>query len=620
MKLVSTEEERTLLQSFVAISVVASGWMDLEGNWLAVNTALCMLSGFTEAEWLVTGPVGPVLLMLEHRIVSPLECIAESKPGQVAKLIHRHGSTEVGLYWNPIETPSGHSTGYLVQFKEIIPAPQEHGDFKQRSPKEFMLERALHVSKQHYKSLFEHHPDAVFSLDLHGRFITMNGSFERIAGFSADEMFQTLFMNRIGSDDRPTALDFFRQAVSGAAQEFMGRILHKNGSMLDARIYFLPIQVERETLGVYGIAKDITEEKRLLENLRSSREQHRLIEENTFDLFFRLDLEGQILYISPSCERMLGYKQEEMLGLDSKGFVHPDDLSYMIETFDSQQARGSESTLHSFRFIHKNGSYVWMESMNTLIRDIHSGEVTSMLSVARDITVRKEAEELMLRSEKLLMAGQLAAGIAHEIRNPLTSIKGFLQLLSSQLRDKQDYIGIMRSELNRIEAITSELLLLAKPHAKSFRELDVRELLRQVASIMEPQAILNNVVIELICGNEPLPIQCDENQLKQVFINFVKNAIEAMPAGGQIQVRIERKQQLAVVSVQDQGCGIPEERLASIWQPFFTTKEKGTGLGLMVSYSIIENHHGTIQVASRQGIGSTFVIQLPILHGHAAQE
>ncbi len=616
LEAVSSESEWDLFQSFTQMSAIGIGWMDKQGNWLMVNEVLCKTSGYTEQEWLMPESVEHVLFLIEDRIVSPLEGILEGNSGKIVKLIHKKGFTELELHWNEITMPVSKISGYMVQFKEIPRGKSDLTALEQRSIKETKLARALHVNKQHYKSLFEHHPDAVFSLDLQGRFLTMNESCERITGFSSNELFQTLFINRIHTEDWAKAIEFFSLSINGKAQQFSSRVLHKNGCILELMTYFLPITVEGGVMGVYGIAKDITKEKQLLEKLRESQEMHRVIEEHSFDLIFRCNLMGSFLYISPSCNKLLGYSQDELLGTDIASLIHPDDVSNIAQQFFQQRDSEIISTLYCSRFRHKDGRFVWMESMTTLVRENISGSINGVLCVMRDISERKDAEELLLRSEKLLMAGQLAAGIAHEIRNPLTSIKGFLQLLSSQMKDKRDYVDIMKSELNRIESITSELLLLAKPHSQAFRVQEFHTLIQQVVSIMEPQAILNNVEIHFSHSEGDLLIRCDENQLKQVFVNFIKNAIEAMPSGGVVQVRLERQGDNAIVSVTDQGCGIPEEKLTTIWQPFYTTKEKGTGLGLMVSYSIIENHNGSIHVSSRTNIGTTFTVRMPLKATH----
>ncbi|MFF2483155.1 ATP-binding protein [Paenibacillus sp. NPDC058071] len=232
--------------------------------------------------------------------------------------------------------------------------------------------------------------------------------------------------------------------------------------------------------------------------------------------------------------------------------------------------------------------------------------------IIRDISERKKNEELLINSEKLYIAGQLAAGIAHEIRNPLTSLKGFLQLISSGRTENKNYFGIMKTELVRIESIVSELLMLSKPQIYDFIPLDIRKVLKDTSILLETEATLHDIEMKLQLGNAPLWVKGVENQMKQVFINVIKNAIEAMSSGGSIEVRatLENDGQVAVY-IKDEGPGMEKEQLSKIGQPFYTTKEEGTGLGLMVTYKIVDNHQGTITADSEKGEGTVFRIRFP---------
>lgn len=230
--------------------------------------------------------------------------------------------------------------------------------------------------------------------------------------------------------------------------------------------------------------------------------------------------------------------------------------------------------------------------------------------ILRDLSEHKHAEELMIRSEKLSVAGQLAAGIAHEIRNPLTAIKGFLQLMHGEIEKDNQYFEIIFSELNRIEMILSELLMLAKPQETVFEKANVKTILLEVVTLLETEAILRNIVIEKKFSDENQEVVCDKNQLKQVFINLIKNAIEAMPNGGTVTISTKSENFSIVIEIKDEGEGIPKELLERLGEPFLTTKEKGTGLGLMITYKIVENHKGTIDVSSSEK-GTVFTIKLP---------
>ncbi|OBY78179.1 PAS domain-containing sensor histidine kinase [Paenibacillus sp. KS1] len=235
------------------------------------------------------------------------------------------------------------------------------------------------------------------------------------------------------------------------------------------------------------------------------------------------------------------------------------------------------------------------------------------IGVYQDITDRSKEEERMLQSEKLSIVGQLAAGIAHEIRNPLTSINGFLKLMRTMKTDKEQYFDIVESELKSIEVIANELLILAKPNVVNSRRTDLIHLMEQIIAFMSVQSTLKNSNIVTDLSEEALWVDCEPNQIKQVFINLIKNAIEAMSGGGNIYVRAKLEGDYAAISIQDEGCGIPADKVSRLGQPFYTTKDTGTGLGLMVSYNIIDKHGGSIEVDSVIGVGTTFIIRLPLV-------
>lgn len=232
------------------------------------------------------------------------------------------------------------------------------------------------------------------------------------------------------------------------------------------------------------------------------------------------------------------------------------------------------------------------------------------VALSRDITDKKEAEEIFVRSEKMSVAGQLAAGIAHEIRNPITSLKGFLQLLQTGIEGKAEYFRIMEEEIEKIQTITSELLFISKPLTNEIQNESIAELLNDICTLLGSQARLYDITIQLNFDNE-MYINCDRSQIKQVFINIIKNAIEVMEEGGIIQVNVKDQHPFVAVDVIDEGSGIPDEIIDKINEPFFTTKKNGTGLGLMITNQILEKHLGKLEVFQNDTVGSTFRVLLP---------
>ncbi|WP_167568905.1 PAS domain S-box protein [Brevibacillus migulae] len=365
--------------------------------------------------------------------------------------------------------------------------------------------------------------------------------------------------------------------------------------------------------GIAVLFHDITELKRDVAKykkaemlLRESEELYRFISENSQDIISYSTPDGIIRYVSPAIRTVLGYEPEDVIGENNLDYYHEDDLKMLAE-MDFQ-----EKQVFACRFRHKDGHYVWMENSVKQIRN-EQGEVEKILETCRDISERRASEEYLRRTEKLTMAGQLAAGIAHEIRNPLTAIKGFLDMMLQGQKLKDEYLGIMKSEINRIEAILNELLMLAKPQDMKVQDKNLQDILLQVVLLLETEAHMKNVTITTRLEEPSLIIKCDENQIKQVFINFIKNAIEAMPAGGEIVVSTQSFEGYAMIQVSDQGHGIALEMMEKVGQPFYTTKERGTGLGLAVSFTIIENHQGKVTVTSEVDKGTTFLVKLPLV-------
>ncbi|MDQ0154515.1 ATP-binding protein [Robertmurraya andreesenii] len=232
--------------------------------------------------------------------------------------------------------------------------------------------------------------------------------------------------------------------------------------------------------------------------------------------------------------------------------------------------------------------------------------------------LQKEYDQLALQSSYLESVGKLAAGIAHEIRNPLTTIKGFIQLVRPYLIDiqKEEYADISLDEIERANKILFQFLNAAKPQKKETRIVSVNKLIEEMALLYEGEASLQGISIKTVPSSDNPSILIDEYQLKAVLVNMMKNAFEAIRASERIQGRICMRTEIrgahSVISIHDNGCGIPQETIASLFTPFFTTKTTGTGLGLIICKNIIHDFGGDIQIRSRLGEGTTFYIELPL--------
>ena len=348
--------------------------------------------------------------------------------------------------------------------------------------------------------------------------------------------------------------------------------------------------------------------KKAFEENRSMKEHLESIINHTTDAIHIEDVKGVLIRVNPAFEQMFGWSEEEAVGRSLP--LVPD--SVMKEENEAREALLAGQMLPPRETLRrrKDGSCFEVSVTTSAIRD-RSGVIQAFASITRDMTNRNKMDELLRRAEKLNTVGQLAAGVAHEIRNPLTTLRGFLQLQQQTNRLNQRHIDIMLSELDRINLIVSEFLILAKPQATKFRIQDVRFILGDVISLLDSQAHLCNIVFTTSFDDEPCEVACEENHLKQVFINVLKNAIEAMPKGGEIEIEARKQPGWIVVTIRDHGVGISEEMIPKLGDPFVTSKESGTGLGIMISQRIIQSHQGTMEIRSTVGKGTTVTINLP---------
>lgn len=328
------------------------------------------------------------------------------------------------------------------------------------------------------------------------------------------------------------------------------------------------------------------------------------------DAIHVMDLNGRLLQINKAFERLYGWTASEVIGKPPR--IIPQDriaesARLVRKVRDGGQVNGYD-TVH----LTKDGKEIHVSlTLSPVYGD--DGNLIAFASITRDITERKQTEEMLRRSEKLSVVGQLAAGVAHEIRNPLTTLRGFVQLQQMKGEGNPHYLELMLAELDRINLIVGEFLILSKPQLSRFQYKDIRIVVKDIIQLLEPQSHLNNIVIETSFDPELPVIKCEENQLKQVFINLLKNSMEAMPAGGSIEIEVRQIDQSRImVRVTDHGGGIPEDYLSRLGEPFFTSKENGTGLGIMVSQQIIANHMGNMLIRSELGKGTCVDIILPV--------
>jgi two-component system, sporulation sensor kinase A len=443
--------------------------------------------------------------------------------------------------------------------------------------------------------------------------IQYNPAFCDFIGYSMDELANLSIENLSHPDDMASDLQLFGEIASGQRSEYQieKRYIHKSGEIKTGILTVSRVRGQsKEEEYLLAQILDITEKKKIEEELRIREEKYRLLAEHSSDVIMALGIDYTYHYISPSVRTVLGYEPVEMMGKNPFDFIHPDDCDEIRKHY--QLNIRNHSMLFTYRCRKKDGTFVWLESTLKGLFNEDSRQVKEIITVSRDIQQRIETNDRLRKSEKLAVVGQTAAAVAHEIRNPLTAIKGFMQLFTDEKEINPVFMAIILDELDRVETIISEFLTMAKPHSEKSIPIQVDQLVQQVIQLLHTQALMKNKEINFIPIGAIPPIKGDPNSIKQVFMNVIQNSLDAIVEMGRIDVSIYSNPTGIFVQIVDNGCGIPKERLSKLGEPFYSTKEKGTGLGLMTCYRIIESHHGKINVESVEGEGTTVTIWFPI--------
>ncbi|MBS4174244.1 EAL domain-containing protein [Bacillus sp. FJAT-49736] len=497
----------------------------------------------------------------------------------------------------------------VQRYEEIEQFIAQNGIPKELSNQKWM-EEALQIARQELVDTIRNQQGMIFKfIKKEDKFIhtIWDGELLNRMGLLPEQIIGKELADFLPDNIAAEMIEFYQRAWDGEDKvSFESEI---NG------IYYIaslrPIQRGGQVVEVIGSGIDITEKRNVEKALKQSEFTHRLIAENMKDLVSVCDVNGRITYASPSHKIVLGFSPE--LNNDNLDYdwVHLDDIPLLQQRF-TQIISSKKPGQIEFRVKHVNGHWMHIEAQLNPVLGEH-GEVDYFVVVGRDISERKKTDEFIQKTGTLSVVGQLAAGIAHEIRNPLTSIKGFLQMMRNEATMPRSYIDIALSEINDIEVIINEFLSFSKPQPMNLSKVDVYALLQKVVRLIETQTILKNVdIIQEIEPEMPF-IYGDYRQIKQVFINILYNSLDAISGGGSITIQAKKLETDQVIfRFIDNGCGITEDRLMRIAEPFYSTKEKGTGLGIMVCHKIIGEHKGKINFASKPGEGTTVEIILPI--------
>jgi PAS domain S-box-containing protein len=342
--------------------------------------------------------------------------------------------------------------------------------------------------------------------------------------------------------------------------------------------------------------------------------EHKLVQA-AMDGIIVNDLLGNILIFNEGAARILGYRPEEVIGVLMVSDLYPDKVAHKIKQLIYCPGHGGTGILENYEtpVLHKNGSLVPIWLSARLLRE--DGREVGIVGYFRDLRERKRLEEELLRHERLATLGKMVAHISHEIKNPLATIGGFAQLLERQeglAEGSRRKLKLIHQEVQRLEKFLADLSSFTRSAPTQRVSSDILVLIREVAEFLEAAFQERGVAFELRAPKSILPFPFDPDQMRQVLLNLFKNSLEAMPHGGRLTVGVEVRGDHLVLGVKDSGQGITPEHLKSLFTPFFSTKEGGTGLGLTICRGIIDLHQGEINIASELNLGTTCTIRLPL--------
>jgi PAS domain S-box-containing protein len=326
-----------------------------------------------------------------------------------------------------------------------------------------------------------------------------------------------------------------------------------------------------------------------------------------------LDEEGKITYANRAAGRLLGFSTEEAEGQPVQRYLKHLDWDRLMELDPGEWSRlmSSEIEITYPRRRYLNFYVVPLSAVNP--------DEAGAVLLLRDITRDREDQASTLESERLSAVTLLAAGVAHEIGNPLNSLTIHLQLMERELRDVpegrredlEDLLGVARQEVARLDQIITQFLRAVRPAPPQLETVSIREVLAETLKFLKPEIQDRDILVELEADRDLPVCQLDRNQIKQVFFNIIRNAIQAMPSGGLLKIGLRGTDQFVGIAFKDSGPGISPDDIAHLFEPYHTTRQDGTGLGLMVVQRIVRDHGGEIDVQSQPGSGTTFTVFLP---------
>jgi PAS domain S-box-containing protein len=488
-------------------------------------------------------------------------------------------------------------------------------------------EQRLQASQEDFRSLFEHMATGIFISSKEGKFLNANRALLDMLGYESKEEFLNI--------DLPQDL-YVRAEDRRKFQEMMER----DGRVIDYEVEFkrkdgstIPILLtgharydqQGNIVGYEGLNVDLTRRKLMEKEIREAYDFMNKIVQSSPNSITATDMKGNILIWNQAAEETIGYRADEVIGKMNIRKIYPEGVARKVMQLLRGEEYGGAGRLVSYPmvYVRRDSEVVEGNLSAAIIYDANGNEIASVGSFV-DLRDRLEMEralrntqEQLLQSEKLAAMGRLTSQIAHELNNPLYGIMNTLELLKTEIppeNRRRKILEMALSEIIRLSDLLRKMLSFSKPDQEERQPVDINSVIDEILLLHEKQLKENDINIESSFAKDLGLVNASKNQLRQVFLNMVANARDAMPNGGTLTVVTGAAGDKVVIEIRDNGTGIPEEHIDRIFDSFFTTKDevKGVGLGLSVCYGFIKDHGGDIKVKSRIGVGTIFTITLPV--------
>jgi PAS domain S-box-containing protein len=483
---------------------------------------------------------------------------------------------------------------------------------------------AQHESEIRFADLFESLSEGIFFTTPEGQILDANPALVRMLGFEhKDELQRHNFADFYAdSSVRQGVVDQLSEHGSLQGRELALR--RKDGS----RMYCIGSGFAiRDTFGrvvrLQGTFVDITERREMERRLHQEQEFVRRLVASFPDMIAVLDREGRFTYVSPRVREVMGEMPHDYVGQQLGERMHPDDRPGVMQKFSELTNGQATYAQVEFRSQHADGSWRMLRVSAGPLFDA-AGKINGVVASARDITEQKHSEQQLTQKEKWASMGQMMAGVAHELNNPLTAILGVGELLRERAADDrtQRQVEIVLQQARRAASIIQNLLVLSRPAAAGRGKLRVEDLVKRAVEAHKASLAQKNIEVTLECADGLPEIEGNPRLLGQVFSNLIENAEQAIASvrdHGTLQIWLRHADGKVSATFHDDGPGIPSDKQARIFDPFFTTKRPGggTGLGLTICLALVKEHGGTIDVESLPGSGATFLVTLPVAANHA---